>query len=169
MIGPVDSLLFKINGKFRLGIPIDRVEIDNVQWSICRDYKNRIVGWIRYGKSTWKLVLDDKATKKLFVARFFNFITDSWISTRFKTRIRIIPYFEQSLNQLMKLIDYTKMKEYRPRNGNKTWSKTSKQKWTSFQQLPDQIFSPFSLHSDIVNEVLSWMQTLLFVASGTAV
>jgi len=31
MIGTVDSLLFKINGKFRLGIPIDRVEIDNVQ------------------------------------------------------------------------------------------------------------------------------------------
>jgi hypothetical protein len=30
-----------------------------------------------YGKSTWKLVLDDKATKKLFVARFFNFSTDS--------------------------------------------------------------------------------------------
>jgi hypothetical protein len=44
MIGTVDSLLFKINGKFRLGIPIDRAEIDNVQWSICRDYKNRIVG-----------------------------------------------------------------------------------------------------------------------------
>jgi len=44
MIGTVDSIPFKINGKFRLGIPIDRVEIDNVQWSICRDYKNRIVG-----------------------------------------------------------------------------------------------------------------------------
>jgi hypothetical protein len=31
MIGTLDSLLFKINDKFRLGIPIDRVEIDNVQ------------------------------------------------------------------------------------------------------------------------------------------
>jgi hypothetical protein len=69
----------------------------------------------------------------------------------------------------MKLIDYTKMKEYWPQNRNRTWSKRTKQKWISFQQLPNQIFSPISLHSDIVNEVLSWMQTLLFVASGTAV
>jgi hypothetical protein len=30
MIGTVDSRLFKINGKFRLGIAIDRVEIDYV-------------------------------------------------------------------------------------------------------------------------------------------
>ena len=34
------------------------------------------------------------------------------LAPSFKTRIKIIPYFEQSLNQLMKLIDYTKMKEY---------------------------------------------------------
>jgi len=64
--------------------------------------------------------LDDKATKKLFVARFFNFTQILELAPSFKTRIKIIPYFEQSLNQLMKLIDNTKMKEYRPQNRNKT-------------------------------------------------
>jgi hypothetical protein len=42
------------------------------------------------------------------------------LAPSFKTRIKIIPCFEQFLNQLMKLIDNTKMKEYRPQNSNKT-------------------------------------------------
>jgi len=64
--------------------------------------------------------LDDKATKKLFVARFFCWAQILELAPGFKTGIKIIPYFEQSINQLMKLIDNTKMKEYRPHNSNKT-------------------------------------------------
>jgi len=35
MIGTVDSLLFKINNKFRLNIPGDNIELDKVQSAKC--------------------------------------------------------------------------------------------------------------------------------------
>jgi hypothetical protein len=39
MIGTVDSLLFKINDRFRLGIPIDAIEIDKVQSALSSQTK----------------------------------------------------------------------------------------------------------------------------------
>ena len=40
MIGTVDSLLFKINNKFRLSIPDDSIEIDKVQSALSSETKS---------------------------------------------------------------------------------------------------------------------------------
>jgi len=39
MIGTVDSLLFKINNKFRLNISVDKLEIDKVQSGLLSETK----------------------------------------------------------------------------------------------------------------------------------
>jgi hypothetical protein len=113
MIGTVDSLLFKINDKFGLMIPSDRIEIDKIQSALSAETKsidllNDLDKANQYGNWYWMI-------KQL---RNYS-LGNSLISTEAievlanytKTDMKIIPYFEQSLGYLENLIESIRKRE----------------------------------------------------------
>jgi hypothetical protein len=100
MIGTVDSLLFKINDKFRLNISVDELEMDKVQSTLLSETKR--IGLLvdldnasQYGNWYWMIELRNYSLHGCL-------ITDQVLelAPNFKAHIKIIPFFEQSLNYL---------------------------------------------------------------------
>lgn len=112
MIGTVDSLLFKINDRFRLGIPIDKVEIDKVQSGLSAQTKRidllaDLDKASQYGNWYWTI----KQLRNYSLHE--SLISDQALelSPDFKFHVKLIPYFEESLIYLTRLIENIKLKE----------------------------------------------------------
>jgi hypothetical protein len=113
MIGTVDSLLFKINDKFGLTIPSDRIEIDKIQSALSAETKsidllNDLDRANQYGNWYWtiKQLRNYSLGNSLFSPEAFEVLTNYT-----KTNMKIIPYFEQSLEYLEKLIESIRKRE----------------------------------------------------------
>ena len=113
MIGTVDSLLFKINAKFRLSIPVDNIEIDKVQSALSSETKsfdllndlydaNREGNWYWIIRQLRNYSLDNSLISQDAFELLANYT---------KSNTKLIPYLEQSLNHLEKLIENIKIKE----------------------------------------------------------
>jgi hypothetical protein len=113
MIGTVDSLLFKINNKFRLSIPDDSIEIDKVQSALSSETKsfdllndldeaNQDGNWYWTIKQLRNYSLDNSLISQDAFELLANYT---------KTNMKLIPYFEQSLNHLQKLIENIRIRE----------------------------------------------------------
>jgi hypothetical protein len=113
MIGTVDSLLFKINNKFRLSIPDDSIEIDKVQSALSAETKsfdllndlneaNQEGNWYWTIKQLRNYSLDNSLISQDAFELLANYT---------KTNMKLIPYFEQSLNHLEKLIENIRIRE----------------------------------------------------------
>jgi hypothetical protein len=113
VIGTIDSLLFKINTKFRLSIPADSIEIDKVQSALSSETKsfdllndlyeaNREGNWYWIIRQLRSYSLDNSLISKDAFELLANYT---------KTNTKLIPYFEQSLNHLEKLIENIRIKE----------------------------------------------------------
>jgi hypothetical protein len=122
MIGTVDSLLIEISDKLELGISIDKVEMVTVlsgllaktnKIELLEDLDNAS----QYGNWYWlvqqlrnysfhsSLILMPANSTRLYLPRMpTSSVNDS-------TSIELIPYVEQSLNKLKKLIENIRMKE----------------------------------------------------------
>jgi hypothetical protein len=107
MIGTVDSLLFKINDTFGLMIPPDRIEIDKIQSALSAETKNidllnDLDRANQYGNWYWaiKQIRNYSLGKSLISHQAFEELANYT-----KTNMKIIPYFEQSLQYLENLID----------------------------------------------------------------
>ena len=107
MIGTVDSLLFRINDTFSLMIPPDRIEIDKIQSALSAETKrfdllkdldraNQYGNWYWTIKQLRNYSLSDSLISEQGFEALANYT---------KTNMKIIPYFEQSLQNLEKLID----------------------------------------------------------------
>jgi hypothetical protein len=112
MIGTVDSLLFKINDRFRLGIPIDKVEIDKVQSGLSAQTKRidllaDLDNASQYANWYWTI----KQLRNYSLHE--SLISDQALelSPDFKFHVKLIPYFEKSLGYLTRLIENIKLKE----------------------------------------------------------
>jgi hypothetical protein len=113
MIGTVDSLLFKINDKFSLRIPSDRIEIDKIQSALSAETKsidllNDLDRANQYGNWYWtiKQLRNYLLGNSLISPEAFEVLANYT-----KTNMKIIPYFEQSLDYLEKLIESIRKKE----------------------------------------------------------
>jgi hypothetical protein len=113
MIGTVDSLLFKINDKFGLTIPSDRIEIDKIQSALSAETKsidllNDLNNANQYGNWYWtiKQLRNYSLGNSLFSPEAFEVLANYT-----KTNMKIIPYFEQSLEYLEKLIESIRKRE----------------------------------------------------------
>ena len=122
MIGTVDSLLIEINDKLELGISIDKVEIVAVLSGLLAKTKKielleDLDNASQYGNWYWlvqqlrnysfhsSLILIPANSTRLYLPRMpTSSVNDS-------TSIELIPYLEQSLNKLKKLIENIRMKE----------------------------------------------------------
>jgi hypothetical protein len=113
MIGTVDSLLFKINDKFGLMIPSDRIEIDKIQSALSAETKsidllNDLDKANQYGSWYWMI-------KQLRNYSLGNSLISQEaievLANYTKTDMKIIPYFEQSLGYLEKLIESIRKRE----------------------------------------------------------
>ena len=113
MIGTVDSLLFKINNKFRLNIPGDNIELDKVQSALSSETKsidllNDLDKANQYGNWYWTI-------KQLRNYSLGNSLVSQdaleLLANYTKTNVKVIPYFEQSLNHLEKLIKHIRIRE----------------------------------------------------------
>ena len=122
MIGTVDSLLIEINDKLELGISIDKVEIVAVLSGLLAKTKKielleDLDNASQYGNWYWlvqqlrnysfhsSLILIPANSTRLYLPRMpTSSVNDS-------TSIELIPYLEQSLNNLKKLIENIRMKE----------------------------------------------------------
>jgi len=113
MIGTVDSLLFKINNKFRLNIPGDNIELDKVQSALSSETKsidllNDLDKANQYGNWYWTI-------KQLRNYSLGNSLVSQdaleLLANYTKTNIEVIPYFEQSLKHLEKLIRHIRIRE----------------------------------------------------------
>ncbi|HZA06760.1 MAG TPA: hypothetical protein VE619_03565, partial [Nitrososphaeraceae archaeon] len=113
MIGTVDSLLFKINAKFRLSIPVDNIEIDKVQSALSSETKsfdllndlydaNREGNWYWIIRQLRNYSLDNSLISQDAFELLANYT---------KSNTKLIPYLEQSLNHLEKLIENIRIKE----------------------------------------------------------
>ena len=113
MIGTVDSLLFKINNKFRLSVPDDSIEIDKVQSALSAETKsfdllndlneaNQEGNWYWTIKQLRNYSLDNSLISQDAFELLANYT---------KTNMKLIPYFEQSLNHLEKLIENIRIRE----------------------------------------------------------
>jgi hypothetical protein len=113
MIGTVDSLLFKINTKFRLSIPADSIEIDKVQSALSSETKsfdllndldeaNREGNWYWIIRQLRNYSLDNSLISQDAFELLANYT---------KANTKLIPYFEQSLNHLEKLIENIRTRE----------------------------------------------------------
>jgi hypothetical protein len=113
MIGTVDSLLYKINTKFRLSIPADSIEIDKVQSALSSETKsfdllndlykaNRESNWYWIIRQLRNYSLDNSLISQDASELLVNYT---------KTNTKLIPYFEQSLNNLERLIENIRIKE----------------------------------------------------------
>ena len=115
MIGTVDSLLFKINDKFGLSIPYDRIEIDKIQSALSAETKsidllNDLDKANRYGNWYWtiKQLRNYSLGNSLISQEAFELLANYT-----KTNMKLIPYFEQSLHYLEKLIETIRIREHR--------------------------------------------------------
>ena|SRR5215212_1243407 len=113
MIGTVDSLLFKINDKFDLMIPPDRIEIDKIQSALSAETKsidllNDLDNANQYGSWFWtiKQLRSYSLGNSLISQEAFEVLANYT-----KTNMKIIPYFEQSLDYLEKLIESIRKSE----------------------------------------------------------
>jgi hypothetical protein len=113
MIGTVDSLMFKINNKFRLNIPGDNIELDKVQSALSSETKsidllNDLDKANQYGNWYWTI-------KQLRNYSLGNSLSSQdaleLLANYTKTNMKVIPYFEQSLNHLEKLIEHIRIRE----------------------------------------------------------
>jgi hypothetical protein len=113
MIGTVDSLLFKINDEFGLMIPSDRIEIDKIQSALSAETKsidllsdldraNQYSNWYW----TIKQLRNYSLGNSLISPEAFEALAKYT-----KTNMKIIPYFEQSLEYLEKLIQSIRKRE----------------------------------------------------------
>jgi hypothetical protein len=113
MIGTVDSLLHKINDKFGLMIPLDRIEIDKVQSALLAETKsidllNDLDKANQYGNWYWtiKQLRNYSLGSSLISQEAFEVLTSYT-----KTNMKLIPYFEQCLDYLEKLIESIRKSE----------------------------------------------------------
>jgi hypothetical protein len=113
MIGTVDSLLFKINDTFGLMIPPDRIEIDKIQSALSAETKsidllNDLDRANQYGNWYWTIrqLRNYSLGKSLISQQAFEALANYT-----KTDMKIIPYFEQSLEYLEKLIESIRKRE----------------------------------------------------------
>jgi hypothetical protein len=113
MIGTVDSLLFKINDKFGLTVPSDRIEIDKIQSALSAETKsidllNDLDMANQYGYWYWtiKQLRNYSLGDSLISEQGFEALANYT-----KTNMKIIPYFEQSLQNLEELIDSIRKRE----------------------------------------------------------
>jgi hypothetical protein len=113
MIGTVDSLLFKINDKFGLMIPSDRIEIDKIQSALSAETKsidllNDLDKANQHGNWYWtiKQLRNYSLGNSLISQQAFEELSDYT-----KSIMKIIPYFEQSLQYLENLIDSIRKRE----------------------------------------------------------
>ena len=113
MIGTVDSLLFKINDKFGLMIPSDRIEIDKIQSALSAETKsidllNDLDRANQYGNWYWTI----KQLRNYSLGNSLISPEASEVLVNYtKTNMKIIPYFEQSLEYLEKLIESIRKRE----------------------------------------------------------
>jgi len=112
MIGTVDSLLFKINETFSLMIPPDRIEIDKIQSALSSETKsidllNDLDRANQYGNWYWTIrqLGNYSLGNSLISQQAFEEANYT------KTNMKIIPYFEQSLESLEKLIESVRKRE----------------------------------------------------------
>jgi hypothetical protein len=111
MIGTVDSLLFRINDTFSLMIPPDRIEIDKIQSALSAETKsidllNDLDRANQYGNWYWKI----KQLRNYSLGN--SLISEQEVLSNYtKTNMKIIPYFEQSLEYLEKLIEDIRKRE----------------------------------------------------------
>ena len=113
MIGIVDSLLFKINDKFGLMIPSDRIEIDKIQSALSAETKsidllNDLDRANQHGNWYWtiKQLRNYSLGNSLISPEAFEVLANYT-----RTNMKIIPYFEQSLEYLEKLIESIRRRE----------------------------------------------------------
>ena len=113
MIGTVDSLLFKINNKFRLSIPDDNIEIDKVQSALSAETKsidllNDLNKASQYGNWYWtiKQLRKYSLDNSLISQDAFELL-----ASYTKVNIKVIAYFELSLTHLKKLIENIRRRE----------------------------------------------------------
>jgi hypothetical protein len=113
MIGTVDSLLFKINDKFGLMIPSDRIEIDKIQSALSAETKsidllNDLDKANQYGNWYWmiKQLRNYSLGNSLISTEAFEVLANYT-----KTDMKLIPYFEQSLGYLENLIESIRKRE----------------------------------------------------------
>jgi hypothetical protein len=113
MIGTVDSILFKINDKFGLMIPSDRIEIDKIQSALSAETKsidmlNDLDKANQYGNWYWtiKQLRNYSLGNSLISQEAFEVLANYT-----KTNMKIIPYFEQSLEYLEELIESIRKRE----------------------------------------------------------
>ena len=113
MIGTVDSLLLKINDKFGLSIPSDKIEIDKVQSALLAETKsidllNDLHKANQYGNWYWtiKQIRNYSLGNSLLSREAFE-----QLANYTKTNMKLIPYFEQSLHYLEKLIQTIRVRE----------------------------------------------------------
>jgi hypothetical protein len=113
MIGTVESLLFKINNKLLLNIPADSIEIDKVQSALSAETKsidllNDLNKANQYGNWYWTIKqLRNYSLDNSLISQD----TLELLAKYIKTNMKLIPYFEQSLNHLEKLIENIRIKE----------------------------------------------------------
>jgi hypothetical protein len=115
MIGTVDSLLFNINDKFGLMISSDRIEIDKIQSALSAETKsidllNDLNKANQYGNWYWtiKQLRNYSLGNSLISQEAYEELANYT-----KTNMKIIPYFEQSLDYLEKLIESIRKREPR--------------------------------------------------------
>jgi hypothetical protein len=113
MIGTVDSLLFKINDTFGLMIPSDRIEIDKIQSALSAETKsidllNDLDRANQHGNWYWtiKQLRNYSLGNSLISPEAFEVLANYT-----RTNMKIIPYFEQSLEYLEKLIESIRRRE----------------------------------------------------------
>ena len=113
MIGTVDSLLFKINDKFGLTVPSDRIEIDKIQSALSAETKsidllNDLDKANQYGNWYWTIrqLRNYSLGNSLISQEAFEVLANYT-----KTNMKAIPYFERCLGNLEKLIESIRIKE----------------------------------------------------------
>ena len=114
MIGTVDSLLLKINDKFGLSIPSDKIEIDKVQSALLAETKsidllNDLDKVNQYGNWYWtiKQLRNYSLGNSLISQEAFEVLLANYT----KNNMKLISYFEQSLHYLEKLIETIRIRE----------------------------------------------------------
>jgi hypothetical protein len=113
MIGTVDSLLFRINDTFSLMIPPDRIEMDKIQSALSAETKNidllnDLDRASQYGNWYWtiKQLRNYSLGNSLISEQSFKALANYT-----KSNMKIIPYFEQSLEYLEKLVESIRKRE----------------------------------------------------------
>jgi hypothetical protein len=113
IIATIDSLLFKINNKLRLSIPADSIEIYKVQSALSSETKsfdllNDLNDANQPGNWYWTInqLRNYSLDNSLISQDAFELLADYT-----KTNMKLIPYFEQSLNHLEKLIENIRIRE----------------------------------------------------------